>query len=56
METSLLVFQPNLMVNDRNTLKEVALEIDEHFMYGIMTASGQQLFLTYKAKYLKKLQ
>ncbi len=56
METSLLIFQPNLMVNDRNTLMDVAMEIGEHFMYGIMTPKGEQLYITYKEKYLKKVQ
>ena len=40
IETSLLMFQPNLLVNDRNTLTGVALEIGEHFMYGIMSPKG----------------
>jgi AcrR family transcriptional regulator len=55
LETSLLVLQPNLLVNDRNSLMTVALEIGEHFLYGIMTAKGEKLYLKYKAKYLKQL-
>lgn len=54
LETSLLIFQPNLMVNDRNSLISVALEIGEHFMYGLMTPRGEQLYITYKEKYLKQ--
>lgn len=54
METSLLIFQPNLMVNDRNNLMDVAMELGEHFMYGIMTTKGEQLYITYKEKYLKQ--
>ena len=54
LETSLLIFQPNLMVNDRNSLMSVALEIGEHFMYGLMTPKGEKLYLTYKEKYLKQ--
>jgi len=54
LETSLLVLQPNLLVNDRNSLMSVALEIGEHFLYGIMTAKGEKLYLKYKAKYLKQ--
>ena len=53
IETSLLIFQPNLLVNDRNTLTGVALEIGEHFMYGIMSQKGEQLYQEYKAKYLQ---
>ncbi len=54
IETSLLIFQPNLMVNDRNSLMEVAMELGEHFMYGIMTPKGEQLYINYKEKYLKQ--
>ena len=53
LEASLLIFQPNLMVNDRNSLINVAIEISEHFMYGIMTPKGIQLYMEYKQKYLK---
>jgi hypothetical protein len=54
LETSLLILQPNLLVNDRNSLMTVALEIGEHFLYGIMNAKGEKLYLKYKAKYLKQ--
>ena len=54
LETSLLILQPNLMVNDRNDLISVALEIAEHFMYGIMTPKGEKLYQEYKSKYLKQ--
>lgn len=54
LETSLLILQPNLMVNDRNSLMSVAMEIGEHFMYGLMTAKGIELYCEYKIKYLKK--
>jgi AcrR family transcriptional regulator len=54
LETSLLVLQPNLLVNDRNSLMTVALEIGEHFLYGIMTEKGENLYKTYKAKYIKE--
>lgn len=54
LETSMLVLQPNLMVNDRNNLMTVALEIGEHFLYGIMTPKGEKLYQKYKEKYLKK--
>jgi AcrR family transcriptional regulator len=54
LETSLLVLQPNLLVSDRNDLMSVALEIGEHFLYGIMTPKGEKLYQKYKAKYLKQ--
>lgn len=54
LETSLLTLQPNLMVTDRNDLLYVALEIGEHFLYGIMTPKGEKLYCEYKEKYLKK--
>ena len=54
LETSLLVLQPNLLVNDRNDLMTVALEIGEHFLYGIMTPKGEKLYHKYKEKYLKQ--
>lgn len=55
LETSLLVLQPNLLVSDRNSLMSVALEIGEHFLYGIMTPKGEKLYHKYKEKYLKQL-
>ncbi len=54
LETSLLILQPNLLVNDRNSLISVALEIGEHFLYGIMTPKGEKLYHKYKEKYLKQ--
>ena len=54
LESSLLILQPNLMVNDRNSLISVAMEIGEHFLYGLMTPKGEELYITYKEKYLKK--
>jgi TetR/AcrR family transcriptional regulator, cholesterol catabolism regulator len=54
LETSLLILQPNLLVNDRNSLMSVALEIGEHFLYGIMTPKGEKLYQKYKEKYLKQ--
>jgi TetR/AcrR family transcriptional regulator, cholesterol catabolism regulator len=55
IETSLLILQPSLMVNDRNSLMSVALEIGEHFMYGIMTPKGTDLYQKYKVEYLKQV-
>ena len=54
LETSLLILQPSLVVSDRTSLMSVALEIGEHFMYGLMTPKGEKLYQKYKAKYLKQ--
>jgi hypothetical protein len=54
IESSLLILQPNLLVNDRNTLMSVALEIGEHFLYGIMNEKGEKLYRKYKEKYIKQ--
>jgi AcrR family transcriptional regulator len=53
METSLMMFQPNLLVNDRSDLLIVSHEIAEHFIYGIMTAKGEKLYQKFKQQYLK---
>jgi AcrR family transcriptional regulator len=55
MELSLLIFHPNLLVTDSNNLHEVAHEISEHFLYGIMTAKGEKLYKKYKEKYLNQV-
>jgi len=54
LESSLLILQPNLLVSDRHGLLSVALEIGEHFLYGIMTPKGEKLYQKYKEKYLKQ--
>lgn len=53
LETSLIMFQPNLLVNERYDLLFVSHEICEHFLYGIMTAKGEKIYQKYKDKYLK---
>jgi AcrR family transcriptional regulator len=53
LEASLLLMQPNLMVNEREDLKAVNHEITELFLYGIMTPKGEKLYHKYKEKYLK---
>lgn len=55
MELSMLVFHPNLLVNDRFDFHYVAREIDEHFLYGIMTPKGEKLYQKYKEKYIKEV-
>lgn len=54
IEAALMALQPNLMVSDRETLMSIALELGEHFMYGIMTQKGEQQYLKYKEQYLKQ--
>jgi hypothetical protein len=54
IETGLMMLQPTLMVNERAELMSVALELGEHFMYGIMTPSGIEQYKTYKDKYIKQ--
>lgn len=55
LETSLLMLQPNLLVNERYDLLFVTHEIMEHFLYGIMTQKGIKLYLKYKEQYLKQV-
>lgn len=55
MELSLIMFHPNLLVNEPNNLQFVAHEISEHFLYGIMTPKGEKLYQKYKEKYLKQV-
>lgn len=54
LETSMLILQPSLLVSDRNNLMSVAMEIGEHFMYGLMTSKGEKLYQKYKEQYLKQ--
>lgn len=55
MELSMLVYYPNLLVTDKHHLSEIANEISEHFMYGIMTTKGEKLYKKYKEQYLKQV-
>ena len=54
MELSLLTLQPNLLISDRNDMKSIAYIISEHFLLGIMTEKGVQLYQQYKEEYLKQ--
>jgi len=56
IETGLMMLQPTLMVNERAELMSVALELGEHFMYGIMTPAGIEQYKKYKEKYIKQGQ
>jgi len=54
IETALMMFQSNLLINDRYDLHFVSQEIMEHFLYGLMTPKGEKLYHKYKNQYLKK--
>lgn len=54
IETSIMILHPNQMVRDNHSILSVAMEIGEHFMYGIMTHKGEELYKEYKAQYIKK--
>lgn len=55
IEISLLSFQPNLLVNELIGVNNIGNEIGEHFLYGIMTTKGEELYRKYKEKYLKQV-
>ncbi len=55
MEMSLLMYHPNLMINDRFDLITVGREVSELFLYGIMTAKGEKLYRKYKEQYFKQV-
>lgn len=55
IESSLLMFQPNLLVSERHDFMYVVHEITEHFLYGLMTPKGEKLYLKYKEKYQKQV-
>lgn len=53
IECSVMILQMNEMVQQHNGLTYVAMEIGEHFMYGIMTPKGVELYKQYKTQYIK---
>lgn len=55
IELSLLMYHPTLLINDRFNLQFVGREVTEHFMYGIMTPKGEQLYQKYKEQYFKQV-
>lgn len=53
-ELSLMQLQPQLlMLNKRYDLPFIVRELDEHFLYGIMTPDGVLRYQEYKQKYIK---
>jgi TetR/AcrR family transcriptional regulator, cholesterol catabolism regulator len=55
MELSLIIFHPRLIVQESYDWPELAQEIGEHFLYGIMTPKGEKLYKKYKEAYLKQV-
>lgn len=53
IESSVMILQLNEMVREHGGLTHVAMEIGEHFMYGIMTQKGEELYKQYKTQYIK---
>jgi AcrR family transcriptional regulator len=53
IECSVMILQMNEMVQQHDGLTYVAMEIGEHFMYGIMTPKGVELYKQYKTQYIK---
>lgn len=55
MELSLMMYHPNLLINDKYDLQRVTRETSEHFLYGIMTPKGEKLYQKYKEQYFKQV-
>lgn len=55
LEMSLLMYRPTLLINEQNDLAAVGREINEHFLYGIMTNKGEKLYQKYKEQYFKQV-
>ncbi|MCB0699157.1 MAG: TetR/AcrR family transcriptional regulator [Chitinophagales bacterium] len=55
IELSLIMYHSNLLLNDRVDLQFIGHEINEHFLYGIMTPKGEKLYQKYKEKYFKQV-
>jgi AcrR family transcriptional regulator len=55
MEISLIMFHPNLLINEMHDLQYVAYEISEHYLHGIMTQKGEKLYQKYKEQYLTQV-
>lgn len=55
LEMSLLMYRPTLLINEQNDLAAVGREINEHFLYGIMTTKGEKLYQKYKEQYFKQV-
>jgi AcrR family transcriptional regulator len=55
LEMSFLMYRPTLLINEQNDLAAVGREINEHFLYGIMTNKGEKLYQKYKEQYFKQV-
>ena len=55
VESCLLLFQPNMLINDAHHPHLVNMAIMENFLYGLMTPKGEKLYQKYSEKYLKEV-
>lgn len=55
LESCLVIFQPNSLVNQTHHPHTVALAIMENFLYGLMTPKGEKLYQKYSDKYLNEV-
>lgn len=53
IESSMMIMQMNDLLREHNGLTYVAMQMGEHFMYGIMTPEGEKLYKEYKTQYIK---
>lgn len=53
IETSLMMCQKNLLMNDQYDLRHVSAQINEHFIYGILSPKGVKEYQKYKVKQLE---
>jgi AcrR family transcriptional regulator len=55
VESCLIFFQPNSLINEAHHPHLVNKAIMENFLYGLMTPKGEKLYQKYSEKYLKEL-
>lgn len=54
IETSMMLLFPNMLVTEKYNIQQVNYDIVEHFLYGIMTPKGENLYQNYKEQYIKQ--
>ena len=55
VESCLILFQPNSLLNEVHHPHDVNMAIMENFLYGLMSAKGEKLYQKYSEKYLKEV-
>jgi AcrR family transcriptional regulator len=55
LESCMVIFQPNSLVNQTHHPHQAALAIMENFLYGLMTPKGEKLYQKYSDKYLNEV-